>query len=172
MSPVAKAFLATFVFSSAGAVSFAFAAPVSPLLTPHAAFYVVLVLNSFFSVRLYSRIQPKDALQTFFDALLVVVYLALALSIGQVVLFPFLALLVFVVAAPKYAFMLGKIPHESLLRRKILIDLAGAALCLAVLAGTLSGYELEGAWTLAIVFAIANIYLLLVRPMYVLPERL
>lgn len=161
-----KAWLVTLGFSLIGIVSLIFFAPRSEFVIPHTLFYAVLTLNSFFSVRLFSAIQPKTISQTAADAILVLVYCGLALSIGDPIPFAFFALCVFVAAPPKYALMLGVIPHNSLLKRKILIDLVGTALCTAILGGALFGYELESAWTLAVVFTLANIYLLFIRPMY------
>ncbi len=166
MNPTPKAWFATGVFAITGLWGLLFYATVSDTLWAHVMFYTVLTINSFFSVRLFSRIQPAHVSQYVMDAALVAVYFALAFSIGRPLLFAFFALAVFIVATPKYALMLGKIPHNDLLRRKILIDLTGIAFCALVLAGTLIGYEIESAWTLAIGFTLANVYLLLIRPMY------
>lgn len=166
MRPSLKAWLFAVCFSLFGIASAVLAAPESEFVFPHVIFYAVLIVNSFFSIRLFSSIQPRSALQTFADLILLLAYVALAFSIGRPVAFSFFALSVFVAAPPKYALMLGMVPHDRLLRRKILLDLAGTALCAAVLGGTLLGYELASAWLLAIVFALANAHLLLIRPMY------
>ena len=166
MSPATKALFATAVFSLAGIVSVVLVAPHNEFLVPHILFYAVLTLNSYFSVRFYSAIQPKSISQTLVDTLLVVVYLGLALSIGQPLSFALFALFVFIVATPKYALMRGVIPHDALLRRKILIDLSGVAFCALVVVCTLLGYSWESAWVLGVGFALANVYHLLIYPMY------
>lgn len=168
MTPTLKAWAVSLGFAVVGLLSAMLLAPQNAFLAPHVAFYATLTLNSFFSIRLFSSIQPRSFSQGIADAGLVVTYVGLAFSIGYPLLFAFFALGVFIAAPPKYALMLGVIPHPRLLKRKILIDIAGTALCALVLAGTLLGYELESAWILASVFALANLYLLLVRPMYTL----
>jgi fatty acid desaturase len=50
--------------------------------------------------------------------------------------------------------------------RKMAIDSLGGLLCLVALIGALSGYEIESTWALALVFLVANVFLLLVQPMY------
>ena len=166
MSPALKAALATLLFSGVGLITVLFYIPLTAVALPNAIFYVVLTINSYFSIKLYASIQPTDAAQRFFDSLLVVIYLALAFAIGHAAVFSSFALLVFVVATPKYALMLGKIPYGPLLRRKILIDLSGVTFTAAVFLGTLAGFPLESAWFLAIGFALANIYHLIIHPMY------
>ncbi len=166
MTPLMRAIAATVLFSVVAVISLWKGAFSSPYFIPHILFYAVLTLNTFFSVKLYASIQPKNIPQFFIDAVLGVLYIALALSIGDQVLFSLFALLVFIAATPKYALMLGKIPHEALLRRKIKIDTTGIALCAAVFIGTILGFGMLSAWVLAVVFALANVYLLLIRPMY------
>ncbi|MDP2648863.1 MAG: hypothetical protein Q8P19_03115, partial [bacterium] len=55
-NPVVKAWVATASFSAAGIASLFLLAPVSDTLIPHLIFYAVLVLNTFFSIRFFSRI--------------------------------------------------------------------------------------------------------------------
>src|SRR3989344_154879 len=171
MTPNVKALLACIVFALAGVVSALFFAPLSSLTVPHIIFYAVLTLNSYFSVRLFAAIQPQDTWQFIADAILVAVYLALALSIGNPVWFAFFALSVFIAAPPKYALMLGKIPYTRLLKKKIRIDLTGTAFCALILGATILGYQFQSAWALALIFLVANVYLLMIKPMYRLGER-
>lgn len=166
MSPFSRAVLATTYFTLAGVLGVLFVAPHNMYVLPHALFYAVITLNTFFSVRLYASIQPAAAAQYALDALLTGIYTALALSIGRPEWFAAAALAIFIAATPKYAHMLGRIPHDALLRRKILIDLSGVAFCALVFAGTAFGYPYESAWVLAVVFALANVYHLLIHPMY------
>jgi predicted branched-subunit amino acid permease len=46
------------------------------------------------------------------------------------------------------------------------IDSLGGLLCLVALTGALLGNEIESTWALALVFLAANVFLLLVQPMY------
>lgn len=141
-----------------------------PSALPHALFYAVLLLNTYQSIRLFAHIEPRDILQAIFNAVLVALYCALALSIGEPIRFPLLSLAVFVAATPKYWFMLGKIGHDAYLWRKIRIDLSGVALTALSALLAVAGFPLSAAWLLALVFACANIYHLWLRPMYVIPE--
>ena len=166
MKSSTKAWLVALAFSIVGVTSLLFNAPSSTYLISHILFYTVLTLNSFFSIRLFSAIQPHTTSQTVVDVLLFVIYILLAFSIGRATLFAFLALCVFVAATPKYALMLNVVREGSLLKRKILIDCSGIALCTIVLGGTFLGYESISAWFLAGIFTLANVYFLFIRPMY------
>src|SRR3989344_5835049 len=166
MTSSTKALLVTTSFSILGIASLLFSAPSSELVVPHVLFYAVLTVNSYFSVRLFSSIQPSTISQSVADTILVLMYIALAFSIRHPLAFAFFALSVFVAAIPKYALMLEVVPQRMLLKRKIFIDCMGTALCTAVLGGTVLGFELESAWTLAAIFTFANVYLLFIRPMY------
>jgi hypothetical protein len=160
------AWIATITFSFVGVWSFLYWAPQTPELLPQAIFYAVLVLNTYFSIQFYAKIEPRNASQATIDTILVLIYIVLGLSLGHPVVFTVAALCLFIAAPVKYMLMLGKIPYEALLRKKIRIDGQGTALCAAVLLGTLAGYGPASAWVLAVLFSLANIYLLLVRPMY------
>ncbi len=163
---IIRATLATLFFIAAGVAALLFVAPPNEYVLPHSIFYAVLTLNTFFSIKLYATIQPNDQHQRIVDFLLVAAYVALAFSIGRAFEFSLVALILFIFATPKYAMMRGKIPHDALLRRKILIDLSGVAFTAVVFLGTIAGYPLESAWVLAIGFVIANIYHLVINPMY------
>jgi|SRR3989338_7544545 len=166
MIPTIKTSFFCGIFALLGVWTVFFRAPLTPELLPHVLFYTVLVINTFFSVQFYAAIQPKNVSQTLIDITLAVCYIALALSLGQPLPFALWALALFVAAPPKYALMLGLIPHTALLWRKIRIDLTGTAACAGLLAATLLGYPLLGAWVFAILFALANVYLLAIKPMY------
>lgn len=162
-----KPWLFTGFFSILGVISITFLSRgSSEALAPHVLFYSVLLLNSFFSIRMFSRIQPKVISQVVIDVILFLTYAALAISIGYPLAFAFSALSIFVVASFKYVFMLEVVSGDVILKQKILIDLTGTALCAAALGGTLLGYSFQSAWILAATFLIANVYLLFIRPMY------
>src|SRR5262245_33382178 len=97
-----KALLATAVFTLTGVLSLVFVAPKNAVVLPHVLFYAILTLNSYFSIKVFASIQPRHMTQLLFDALLAIIYVALALSIGQAVFFALAGLFVFVVATPKY----------------------------------------------------------------------
>lgn len=164
ISPTLKALSVTAFFSAVGIWGASHADP--GFLVPHAIFYVVITINTFYSVRFFSSFTPPHLIQTLVDCALLAAYVALALSIGNAPLFSFFALAIFVVAPMKYAHLLGKTPYDATLRKKILIDLWGNALTAVVFAATAFGYPIEAAWFLATIFFIANIYWLIISPMY------
>ena len=166
MNPNVKSLLATSVFALAGVISVLFYAIVSPFLLPHVIIYAVLVINTFFSIRFWSALQPKDVRQLLIDAVLVVSYLALAFSIGKPFNFALAALLLFIVAPLKYILMRGRTPHGALVEHKILLDSLGTLACIALVIGLFLGNALEVTWLFAIGFTLANLYLLFIRPMY------
>ncbi|MDZ4227337.1 MAG: hypothetical protein U1D26_02550 [Patescibacteria group bacterium] len=165
-NPSVRAFSATGVFAIAGILGFLYA-PSTHFVWPDALFYAIILINTFFSIRFFTRITPPSRAQNLIDAALVVSYLALAFSLGHEWAFIFFALVVFIMAPIKYVLMLGVVPMESLLKKKLLIDLAGTVMCAAALIGAvLLDYPLTSAWAMAIIFTLANIYLLAIRPMY------
>ena len=130
-------------------------------------FYCVLVFNTYFSIKLFSQIIPGDnVLQKIMDAILIILYVLLALNIHSIIWFVLVDTLLFIMAAAKYAFLLNHTDHPLLLKRKILIDLLGILLSTLTLVGIISGYETVSVWLFAMVFLIANILLLSVWPMY------
>ena len=168
-NPTVRAWVATVAFTAAGIAGYLLGER-TPYLMPHALFYAVLVLNTFFSIRLFARIAPETVAQKAIDAALVASYFALALSIGDAWLFLLAALVLFVFAPVKYVLMLGSVPHLLYLRKKLLLDLSGTFMSAAALIGALLLADpLQSAWAMTIVFTLANIYLLAIRPMYRLP---
>ncbi len=161
-----RAWAVVAIVSVVGFVSWMFFAPDTEFLLPDTIFFVVIVINTFFSVRFFARIAPTNRMQLAVDVFLIVSYVALALAMGRPIAFAFAALCLFILATSKYALMVGIIPHHHVLHRKILIDLSGAAICAAVLGGVLADWPLTSAWALAIIFLLANIYFLLVQTMY------
>ncbi len=166
MHVTARASFVVFFFSLLALWAFAYLAPETPELLPHALFFAALITNTFFSVRFWSQLQPKHISQGLIDTALVVSYAALALSIGRPGLFALSALFLFILAPVKYVLMLGELPHTAVIRRKVVIDLMGTASCAVLLLLIFLGYSLLGAWLFAGLFLIANIYLLIINPMY------
>lgn len=167
LHPNTKALFVTLVFVAAIILGTKYAQDTWLGILPLLIFYLVLTINSYFSIRLFSAITPPDDKgQLAVDLLLGCTYLFLAYSIDTPAVFFLTTLLLFVVAPMKYALLLNNIPHPKLLKKKIIIDLGGTFLSGAVIAGYLWGYSYESAWALAVVFAVANFYLLVVNPMY------
>lgn len=166
--PLLKAWFVSIAFLALALWTILFRAPLSSVLFPELIFFLVLVLNTFYSVRLYAAIQPDDLAQAFVDVVLVAIYAWLALSLSTHIEFFLAATILFIAATPKYMLMHGKIPYDALLRRKVKIDTTGIALCTLCFGLAYSGHSFLAAWALAITFTIANIYLLWIRPMYVL----
>lgn len=160
-----KAWSATVVFAIAGIVGFLIA-PFSLAVCAQVIFYSVLTLNTFYSVRLFLRLEPRTVEQFLIDTALGCTYMALGFSIGHAWSFAFCALSIFVLAPIKYIRMLDVVPHTRFLRKKLTIDILGTILCTVVMGIVISGYGTIGMWVLAIVFALANIYFLRVDPMY------
>jgi len=165
-NPAVKTWTATIAFSLAGIISVLFYSIVSPFLLPHFIIYAVLVVNTYFSIRFWGALQPNDFRQLLIDAVLVLAYLALAFSMGEPTYFSLAALCLFILAALKYVLMRGRTSYGAVVERKIRIDALGALSCAVLISGMLLGYALEATWLFAIGFAIANVYLLLIRPMY------
>lgn len=171
MSPKLRALSATVLFTVVGVCATLFHSVPWEYVFPHAIFYVVLTINTFFSIRFYSAFTPESGFQSIIDFTLAAAYVALGLTIGIPLFFALCALIIFTIAPAKYAHMLGRTPHDTTLRRKILIDLLGTAMCVLVLVLTLAGMEAKAAWILAGLFSVANVYLLFIRPMYAFEKK-
>ena len=161
-----KEVVATVLFSAAGIIGVLLAPWDSPAVAPTALFYAVLVINTWFSIRFFAHLPPTDRNETLIDGILTILYLALALTIGRTVPFMGIATVLFLSAVAKYALLLRLIEYPRTLRRKMVIDCLGALLCLVALVAAMAGFDSASAWALAAVFAAANVFLLLVRPMY------
>jgi hypothetical protein len=134
---------------------------------PLVIFYVILVINTYPSVRLFSSLIPiDDGKHALADFLLGGLFLFLPMTFGDPIQFTLCALVLFLGATGKYSLMLDELPHQRLLTRKIRIELLGVLMCASVLALMNFGFVLSAAWALAIIFAIANVYVLVLRPLY------
>jgi hypothetical protein len=155
-----RALAATFGFALAGLLGFLFVPQPWAAKAPNAVFYAVLVLNTFYSVRFFDGLPPQARDERVIDGVLTVLYVGLAATIGTLVPFAAVATLLFAAAVAKYVLLLRVVDRRDILRRKILIDGLGLALCLATLIASLLFDPLWSAWTEALVFAAANVYLL------------
>lgn len=174
LHPRTKALIFTALFAVAGIIGWYFAEQHSPstwILLPLLIFYTTLTINTYPSIKLFSSITPMDNIpQRLNDFILMLCYLFLAYSFSNPQSFFLAATFLFIFASFKYTLLLGVIPHSRLLKRKITIDIMGTILCATTLALSLWGYTYQAAWLLAIVFVLANIYWLLINPMYRLSD--
>jgi hypothetical protein len=164
---IRKEVTATALFGAAGLAGFVIAPRDPSAVTATGLFYIALLVNTYFSIWFFGLLPPKDRDERLIDGALVVTYLALGLSIGRIVLFTSASTALFVIAIAKYVLLMPIVARRDILRRKIVIDGLGLLLCGLAFAGALAGYPLESAWLQAILFGVANVYLLLIRPMYV-----
>jgi hypothetical protein len=164
ISPKLKTYIFTIVFSIIGIfmilknLNF----PALPLIL----FYVILLINTFFSIEFFSKISSSDKCeQKIVDFSMGAIYLGLILSLGNETMYLLFSAILFVVASMKYALLL-KIVDINILRKKLIIDILGGIVCILALAGSLLGYGEITNWIWAILFLFANIYLLIIKPMY------
>ncbi|MFA5714476.1 MAG: hypothetical protein WC998_01885 [Candidatus Paceibacterota bacterium] len=163
MSAKLKAYFFTVLFSVIGSImiwkNFNLAA------VPLILFYVILIINSFFSIEFFSKITPDNNEQKVIDLSMVAIYLILILNLGNEFRYLLSSAVLFVVATLKYVLLLGTVDIK-ILKRKIIIDLFGGIACILALVGSLAGYGEVTNWIWALVFLFANVYLLVIKPMY------
>jgi hypothetical protein len=159
-----KALFACACFSAIGAFGWIVYGSAQSL--PLLGFYAILILNTFFSIRTLSSITPQHVVQILFDAVLVCTYIALALSFSSALMFAGFSAGLFLISIGKYARLNTITNYPKLLRRKMKINTLGALLSLSALVIADAGYSLFAEWLLFTLFALANIYLLGIKPMY------
>jgi hypothetical protein len=136
-------------------------------------FYALLLLNTFFSVRIFATITPRGhAGQTFWDLLLGLCIAFLPLSFASPMHFVFLTLFLFVIATLKYIFLIPVVGFSKLLFEKIRIDTLGILLCALCLAGILFGFAYWSLNLFAFVFFLANVYVIWHKPLYRLEHHI
>jgi len=134
---------------------------------PLLIFYITLVINTYYCLRSFAVLVPRRNLQQqLVDLVLGVIYLILAASLGDQLLFVYTATILFAVATLKYILLLSLIGYSAFLRRKIFIDSLGIIACLLTLGGVLLGYGMLASWFWVGIFVLANIHLLFIKPMY------
>ncbi|MBI2888721.1 MAG: hypothetical protein HYY10_02235 [Candidatus Liptonbacteria bacterium] len=134
---------------------------------PLVVFYTTMLINTYFCVRIFAAlVPPHNRTQQTFDALLGIIYVALAFTFPSPLFFIFTATLLFAVATLKYAMLAYSIGHSSFLHKKISIDAMGTLACVLALGGVLAGRPLLATSIWALAFVVTNIYLLVVNPMY------
>ncbi len=134
-------------------------------------FIILLLINTYYSVSCFSRVHPaRTQLQQSIDVVLGLLYISLICSGADIPLFLLSVTIFFIIAAIKYVMGIAQSPYRSLLQRKVLVNLMGAvAVLLTFMLGSRYGfsYSMQG-W--AVLYAVANVYLLWYRPLYRTPS--
>lgn len=162
-----KASLCTVLFSGAGLYSWFY------LVTDHAraisvlALYVMLVIHAYYSVRIFATITPSTIVaQNIIDAILFMLYLAMAFSIGSFFFFSIFAVIMFIIATAKYSLLLSLNEHKVLLQRKILVDTIGILGFFCTFLGVVLGYPAESTLLFSWAFFFVSIFLFFIKPLY------
>jgi hypothetical protein len=161
-----KASIVTLFFLLAGILSLS-AKTNYAYIVPISLFYLMLTINTYFSIRLFVQITSKDDwVQNGIDLVLVALYILAALSMDNVLHFMFYILLLFIVATAKYTHLLNKTPHRMLLKNKILTDTSGILGCALTLGGIIFWHPGASIWIFSFAFIFANFALFFVWPLY------
>jgi hypothetical protein len=132
---------------------------------PLVLFYVVLMVNTYFSIEFFSKIIPlKRPDQKIIDLLLVFSYLALILSMGNEIWYLLFAIMLFVVATLKYVCLLGVVDLK-ILKKKLIVNIFAIVACILAFGGYLIDWGMI-IWIWGLMFLFANVYLLIIKPMY------
>ncbi|KKT42140.1 MAG: hypothetical protein UW30_C0002G0051 [Candidatus Giovannonibacteria bacterium GW2011_GWA2_44_13b] len=173
LHPNKKAFLATVAFAVFGILGW-LTKVTDPLSSaPLLLYYLLLLVNTYFSIRFFAVITPVEKIsQHTADILLGLCILLMSMNLNNALWFFMWATLLFMLATVKYALLLGAIPHPRLLKRKILVDLSGIVASAFALLGALFGYPSASAWVYTFLYLLANIYLMIVNPLYRLLDNI
>jgi len=134
---------------------------------PLVVFYTVLLINTYFSIRSFASITPKEHLgQKLIDAALVACMLLMVLNFNSIINFTLIATLLFIVATLKYVFLARLAGYSKLLYMKIRIDTLGILFCFLAAVGTLWGYGKQVSMIWSLGFILANVYVLWLKPHY------
>ncbi|MCC7004529.1 hypothetical protein IT397_01260 [Candidatus Nomurabacteria bacterium] len=162
-----KPIIATVIFALFGIYSSIFIVTDWKLSLPLVIFYFILTINTFFSIKLFTKIiDPKNVSQIVIDTILFCLYFLLAYKVDSYFWFSVVILALFIVAIVKYIFLLNLLQYQDLLNKKIFINSLGTVACILNYLFAAFDYGFQSAWALVIVFAVANIYLLVINPMY------
>ncbi len=131
------------------------------------AFHVLLLINTYFSVRCFSSIPESESVsQKVVDLLIVITYLLLATQFSNPIAYLTLAMIMFLIATFKYVLMLDAKSYRALLKRKIRIDVLCAVACGLALIGVWSGQSMMALWVWCGVFVMGNVYVLWMNKLY------
>lgn len=168
LSPTTKATVAVTIFSVASLIGLFLHIDSIKILLPSFIFYVLFLINSFYSIRLFFGIIPTNLVsQKIVDFILFIIYLILAFTIYSGFLFSLFLTIFFIFGTLKYV-LLKKclVGNSRLLFRKILANSLAALLGFLIMIGVLMGFEIVSAWSLVVIFSIANIYIFFINPLY------
>lgn len=171
LSDHARALIATLAFGVFGAGVFWWSTSNWLLTAPLAVIYADILANTYFSVLTFAPIAGDNKLQQFLDLLLGLLYVMLPVNANEPRQFVLLAALLFGVAVLKYALLMRAVGYSKLLERKIVVDAMGNMAALLALAAMLVGFSRLGLWSWAIVFSLANIWILWLKPLYRMSPR-
>ena len=134
------------------------------------AFYLLLIVNTYFSLLFTeTTYRVRDTLDVALSIVLGACYLLLPWLVGDSVRFHCCLALFFGVAAIKYTSWLRLLDARFFLRRKITVNTCGAMLSAIVVSGiAMSGqrYSMEITVAALGIYAIANVWVLIVDPLY------
>lgn len=134
---------------------------------PLVLFYAVLLLNTYFSVRSFASITPKEHIgQQLIDFALVACMLLLLINLNSALNFIALTTLLFIIATLKYIFLSEIAGYSKLMYMKIRIDALGILFCFLTLLAALWGYPRQASIVWALIFVLANFYVLHWNPHY------
>ncbi|MBI4085316.1 MAG: hypothetical protein HY432_02300 [Candidatus Liptonbacteria bacterium] len=134
---------------------------------PLVIFYATLLTNTYFSVRSFASITPKEHPgQQLVDAALGACMLLLTFNLNSVLNFTIISTLLFIIATLKYVFLTRLAGYSKLLYMKIRIDGLGTLFCFAAVIGVLWGYDYWTSVIWAVAFVLANFYVLWWKPHY------
>jgi hypothetical protein len=129
-------------------------------------FYILMLINTYFSVRAFTSITPSDKWQMLFDILLGLCLAASPLLFASPANFVLINLFLFIIATLKYIYLIKLVGFSKLLFEKIRIDVLGILLCALCLVGILNNYATLSLKLFAFIFFLANIYVLYYKPLY------
>jgi hypothetical protein len=130
-------------------------------------FYILLLINSYFSIKFFAKIIPDIWPQRILNTVLALFYVVLAYYLDDPIFFVLTLALFFALATLKYVQLLRIVKHQPhLFKSKITADCLGVVLSIVTLGGIIRGYLEQSLWMLVIVFVIANVWTLLLFPLY------
>ncbi len=144
-----------------------YASPEPNTVWVQALVYGLLMINTWFSVRLFfTLIDFRDKRQQAMNVFIALAYAFLAWSIRDIQLFYFAWTVLFGLASLKFVLLIGRFEYKRLLRRKLVADLLAVLMGLSIVAGSSYLPDMPWSWLGLIVFGGACVYYLLLRPLY------
>lgn len=159
-----RAALASLFFTLVGAVAW-WKIGWTDTSPPLFAYYAVLIINTFLSIRTFGALARGSIAQSVLDIVLIFMYVLLAFSIWSATLFAAVSAVLFFVSIIKYVHLQRHVSTALLLSRKIRLNTL-AALLSCVAFGISLGFPQLAAWLLGAAFVLASIYLFLTDSMY------